>query len=72
MQRLRFPGYEAHRQEHVKLLGELRTTGQNVGRAKDQDLDLFLVYYLGNWLLGHILTTDKEYAEFFREIRVAA
>jgi hemerythrin len=59
-----FPGYENHKRQHdnfVRNLHELAT--ERTGQDEEQALKLLLVF-VGQWIRGHILVTDKELGEF--------
>jgi hemerythrin len=66
MRRLKYPGYQTHKAEHVRFAEkafELQKRSNDSGFV----LTLEIMSFLKNWLQEHILVIDKEYSEFFNE-----
>ena len=45
---------------HQKLLADLDKLLQRF-RAKEADIEMEVVFFLKNWLVGHIFSIDKRY-----------
>jgi hemerythrin len=63
MQTYRFPGYLAHKREHAALIQEV-TAFQNKFMAGEQDMTMDVVNLLKDWVLHHVMQTDRTMAEF--------
>jgi hemerythrin-like metal-binding protein len=65
MQLHRFPSFERHKAEHDKLIAQLGALRQNfrVGKAS---VSVEVMTFLQNWLIGHIVGMDKQYAAFMQ------
>jgi len=61
--RFAYPGAASHIHEHQEFTRKL--AGFQVGGAKGQTRAIQLLQFLSDWLIQHILKTDKEYADFF-------
>ena len=62
----RFPGYDSHKRQHdnfIQNLHHLATdrTSQDEKRALER-----LLAFVGQWIRGHILVTDKQLGEFVK------
>ena len=68
MQSTAYPDFESHRTEHRMLLAELRNCIQSI-HCETEPLDRETLMELKLWLLGHILGSDKEFAQFYQIAR---
>ncbi|MES9844266.1 MAG: bacteriohemerythrin [Candidatus Sedimenticola sp. PURPLELP] len=64
MERAGYTGLQEHHREHVMLCAELKIFLRELEEGSEQ-LDLALLQQLKHWLIGHIVTADKEFADFF-------
>jgi hemerythrin len=60
-----YPGYEAHRKEHESLAVRVANFQQSAERGSTT-ISEELYKFLSDWLVHHILETDKAYSPFFR------
>ncbi|MGB0128675.1 MAG: bacteriohemerythrin [Rhodocyclaceae bacterium] len=58
----KFPDFNMHKQQHQAFIDKLGNTRNLVSKGKPIELDL--LHYLTDWLVKHILGSDKEYASF--------
>jgi hemerythrin-like metal-binding protein len=58
-----YEAYEAHLLEHQRLLAELKGLKQNLAEGKPGDKHS-LIEALRAWMIAHIETTDKAFAEY--------
>lgn len=61
-----YPGYEAHLQEHTRLMKKVREIRENIFRGEKVP-SLHLIEELRDWLLHHIATDDVAFGDFIRE-----
>jgi len=61
MQRIGYPGYAAHKQEHDKLIKDVVEL-QNKFNAGNGMLSVQVSTFLRNWLVNHIMKVDKDLA----------
>lgn len=61
MQRISYPGYAAHKQEHDKLIKEVVDL-QNKFSAGNGMMSVQVSTFLRNWLVNHIMKVDKDLA----------
>lgn len=61
-----FPGSEAHKAEHDKFIDDVLAFKKDFDAGK-LFLSIKVMDFLKDWLLKHILATDKEYTEFFNK-----
>ncbi len=66
MQANNYPNFNAHLQEHKKLLGDV---GDFIARLKDNraEIDDKILEFLNNWLKRHILEVDMQYAPYLKK-----
>jgi hemerythrin len=64
MQRTKFPEYASHKREHVMLLAELNQLMCELS-AMPSSLDMRTVRALKQWLVAHITSADKAYADYY-------
>lgn len=66
MKKYGFPGYWEHKREHEAFIAKVREF-----RTKYEKGELTLTFevmnFLKNWLINHIMGTDKKYGPFLRE-----
>jgi hemerythrin len=55
-----YPGYEAHKAEHDKLVAQVREL-QADARTSKLGLSLDVMHFLKQWLMKHIAVVDKKY-----------
>ena len=60
-----YPGYEAHMEEHTRLMKKLREIREKVFRD-EKILGLELIKELRAWLLAHMASHDKAFGEFLK------
>ena len=61
-----YPGYEAHLEEHTRLMKKVRDIRENVFRG-ERVPSLQLILELRDWLLTHIATEDAAFGDFLRK-----
>lgn len=61
-----FPGYEAHLEEHTRLMKKVRDIRETVVRGEKVS-SLQLLLELRDWLLNHIATEDAAFGEFLKK-----
>jgi hemerythrin-like metal-binding protein len=61
MQKIGYPGYGAHKQEHDKLIKEVVDL-QNKFNAGNGMLSVQVSSFLRGWLVNHIMKVDKDLA----------
>ena len=60
-----YPGYEAHMEEHTRLMKKLREIREKVFRD-EKILGLELIKELRAWLVAHMASHDKAFGEFLK------
>jgi hemerythrin len=58
-----YPGYEAHLEEHTRLMKKLRDVRESIVHNENVST-LQLLLELRDWLLNHIATDDAAFGEF--------
>jgi hemerythrin len=58
-----YPGYAAHQQEHATLTKQVRALHERF-QKKEVALTIEVAQFLKDWLIKHILGTDKNYSQF--------
>jgi len=66
MQKIKYPRYLAHKLEHEKLIREVMDLQENFSSGKAL-LSIKVSKFLRDWLLTHILQTDKLLADALRQ-----
>jgi hemerythrin len=63
-----YPDYAGHKREHVMLLAELNqlVSGMNNSRLS---IDMTTLRALKHWLVAHITSADRAYADYFHAQR---
>jgi hemerythrin len=64
----KYKGYKAHKKEHEKLLRQVEKYRKRLAKGEEFGEELFI--FLKNWLLDHILVTDKKYGSFFETKKI--
>ena len=59
-----YPGYLVQKNEHEKLTNEVVKFYEEFKNGKT-NLSIEMISFLKDWLLNHILITDKKYSTFF-------
>ena len=62
MQKAGYKDLVAHKQVHSKLLADLDKYVQRF-RAREQDIEMEIAFFLKNWLIEHIFNVDKRYSQ---------
>ena len=64
LEKINYPQLEEHRQEHNKLKQDVATFHE---RVKQGDASVVTEFYsfLREWLLDHIVESDKQYTQYF-------
>jgi hemerythrin-like metal-binding protein len=64
MKKFNYPDFENHQKEHAKFVG---TVNEYVERVKSGKLivSVEITNFLKNWIVDHIMVTDKKYTDFF-------
>jgi hemerythrin len=60
-----YSGYEAHLEEHTRLMKKIREIRETIVRGEKVS-SLQLILELRDWLLNHIATEDAAFGEFLR------
>ena len=68
MQRYAFSGYEKHREEHQAFRSHMDSLLKRAERENVDGMALDLLNVMRQWLLNHILVTDKEYASTLQSV----
>lgn len=66
MRKFNFEGYKNHKYEHDTFKEEIAQYKQNLSARNTSELINF-AGFLKNWLLKHIMGTDKKYSKLFVE-----
>ncbi|MBI5886129.1 MAG: hemerythrin family protein [Deltaproteobacteria bacterium] len=61
-----YPDYSAHKVEHERLVAKVvELKGKH--DAGDNTITIETMNFLKDWLINHILVTDKKYGQFFKD-----
>ncbi len=60
-----YPGYEAHLEEHTRLMKKVREIREAIVHGEKVS-SLQLILELRDWLLNHIATSDAAFGEFLK------
>jgi hemerythrin len=63
MRSIAFPRIEEHRRAHRLFIDQISNTRRKW--ANGEPIGLEILHFLNNWLIDHILTTDKDYAAHY-------
>lgn len=61
-----FPGLEQHRAKHADFVDETLAFAKRFAEDDDDGLADVILRFLRDWLVNHILHSDRQYARFFR------
>ena len=59
-----YPEYEKHKDEHEGLVRKVEDYIEQVGSGKTS-ISLSLMGFLKEWLVNHIMKSDRDYMDFF-------
>lgn len=62
----KYEDMDTHVKEHKDFVDKITNFKEGFDKGENE-LDLELLNFLGDWLKGHILGTDKKYVELFSE-----
>jgi hemerythrin-like metal-binding protein len=65
MREIDYRDFPAHKDEHEKFVA--RVAEEKAKIAAGQSVSLDLVHFLKDWLINHILVSDKQYAEEYKK-----
>ena len=60
-----YPDCEQHQREHAQFLHDVHIFEHEFNKDRSRLVDA-MAHYLKNWFIGHIMTSDKKYAEYFK------
>ena len=63
MRILGYPDYEAHKQHHEELIGQMVDLQARLNQGEAVSFEL--LHFLRNWLTRHIMEADQRYVEHF-------
>ncbi|MBI5236074.1 MAG: hemerythrin family protein [Deltaproteobacteria bacterium] len=66
MASLVYPGYAEHKKEHEKFVKEITDFKAKLDAA-NFTISIGLMVFLKDWLVNHIMVTDKQYTRFFND-----
>lgn len=61
-----YPAYDTHKKEHDALVEKVQDYYEQVLAGKTS-ISLSLIGFLKEWLINHIMKSDREYREFFEK-----
>ncbi|HYE23673.1 MAG TPA: bacteriohemerythrin [Clostridia bacterium] len=70
MKATRFPEYEAHAEEHSRLTAQVHDFAKQF-EAGETAITIDVLYFLRDWLVNHIVTTDKKYSQHLKNYGMA-
>ncbi len=62
MKMVGYPAYEQHKKQHASFIERINIVVRDI-QAGDASVEE-LVFFIGHWLLGHVLFADKEFGDF--------
>lgn len=67
MKEIEYPGYEEHRKEHQEFAEQM---DKIIKRTEDTSMMFTqsFIDYIKSWLIGHMLGTDKEFADYLEMV----
>lgn len=65
-----YPGYAAHVQDHEAAIGMMHELRARLDAGND-DLQPEVLEALRRWLVGHVTTADRAFAEFLKDRGIA-
>jgi hemerythrin-like metal-binding protein len=66
MQLYNYAGYKAHKAEHQQFIEKIDNYKEMLSKDNKKEVIDFITF-LKNWLLKHIMGTDKQYMKLFQE-----
>ncbi len=66
-----YPGITLHKKNHVKFVQSLEKSYKDLKSTGYLLASIELFNFLKEWLLTHILVTDKEYSDFFKKLGIS-
>ena len=63
----RYPDFDAHKKEHQNFVARIAAEKKRAQLIGSLSLDL--VHFLRDWLIDHILVSDKAYADFTQQTK---
>lgn len=63
---INYPQLEIHRQKHDELIGKLNRIKEQFNSGTNFKLTVDAIKLLKEWLVNHILVTDKKYANYMK------
>lgn len=66
MEKYAYPGFIAHRLEHRKLTDQVLEF-QKKYQSGEKYISIEILNFLKEWLINHIMGTDKQYGAYFQE-----
>ncbi len=64
-----YPGLEAHKLEHQRLIKELKKIKEQILSNQDKLVSFKLMLTLKDWILDHILDSDHKYKYICQELK---
>ncbi|WP_303784917.1 bacteriohemerythrin [Azovibrio restrictus] len=65
MRALQYPDFATHKLAHAKFVHRIQAERQHLLQGRNLSLDI--LHFLRDWLVNHILVSDKAYARFCAE-----
>ena len=62
MQLLQYPERENHKNQHASFIERINLFVKDIDNGRSNVDEL--VFYIGHWLLGHVLVSDKAFGDF--------
>jgi hemerythrin-like metal-binding protein len=69
MMKYEYPEFNAHKDEHEKLVNEIKIFRNDYIQEK-VSLSIDIANYLKDWLINHIMDTDKKLGEFLNKLGI--
>ncbi len=66
MTKFNYPKYQSHKEEHLDFAAKIKAYERGLINA-EYNIEEEILDYLREWLIHHILTTDKKYVGCFKE-----
>ena len=65
-EKFKYPKAKEHTQEHLEFVKRVSAMKQDA-KAGKHGLSIEVMHFLKDWLLNHIIGSDKQYSSFFNE-----